>query len=150
MLGRVLRGHPPRRVLALSLILAIVCTIAVLNIYSIPLSDHYKEKALDHLCHASLQKYKYLDSWASKARLSGSDLTVSMYSAGSKDTWVDDPEHEPHWDEDDLDPTWEYEKSTKMTATPDIIQGNATLHFRGKRILLDTSHLWGLRVSRMT
>jgi hypothetical protein len=132
MLGRILRGHPPTRVLGLLLVMGLIFTITLLNSHSFPLSERYKEKALDRLCKASVEKYKDLNSWDSKARLSGSDLAVSMDSNDSKDAWSDDSEHEPLWDEDDLDPTSAYEKSAKMIATPDIIKGDATRHFRGK------------------
>lgn len=139
MLGRISRGQPPKRVLALFAVLGLIFTITLLNSHSLPLSENYKEKALHRLCGPTLDKDRNGDAWASKAHLSGNDLTHSMYSAGSKDSWSDDPEREPHWDEDDLEPAWEYEKSAKMVATPDIIKGNASLHFWGKSRFLMAS-----------
>jgi hypothetical protein len=118
--------HPPRRFLFLGFIFVLLFVTIVTIRQHRSVSD-LSGKALNSLCNsARIQRV-----FPPPKRLSDEDFDNGMYSAGSRDSWLDQDEELAHWSQEDEDSTWEYEKSARMINTEKLLKGNATTHFRG-------------------
>jgi hypothetical protein len=120
----------PRRILATSVAITLCVIFFTLVFASHKAQYDFSGAAIERFCGPNRDKSDSLPFGHSLSKEEVDD----MYHHGSKDSWSSEEGDERiHFEDDDLDLVGEYEKSSRMTDTSKLLQGNATAHFRGKR-----------------
>lgn len=117
---------PPRRILLLGFILAFLLLLKFVNFKEEHSVSGISNKAINSLCNSARMQ----NVFPGPKRLSDADFDNGMYSAGSRDTWLDENQDTTRWSGEDEEVTWEYEKSARMHNVEKLLKGNATTHFR--------------------
>ena len=123
---------PPRRLVIVGIILAFLLLYRFGNVHEEHSVSGLSNKALYSLCNSARMQ----NIFPGPSRLSDKDFDEGMYSAGSRDTWIEDDidSGRVHWSGEDEDTQWEYAKSARMHNVEKLLKGNATMHFRGKHL----------------